>query len=67
MATSTLRDICFDCADPHRVARFWADALGYTVRPPDPADTADDPIALLLSTPQTAACASGSTRCPSRR
>lgn len=46
MATSTLRDICFDCTDPHRVARFWADALGYTVRPPDPADTADDPIAL---------------------
>lgn len=26
----------FDCADPDRVARFWAEALGYTLQdPPD--------------------------------
>jgi glyoxalase superfamily protein len=23
--------ICIDCADPHRLAPFWADALGYVV------------------------------------
>lgn len=26
---SVLRDICFDCVDPNKVARFWAAALGY--------------------------------------
>ena len=46
MATSSLRDICFDCADQHRVAQFWAEALGYSVRPTDPEDTPDDPVAL---------------------
>jgi len=46
MAASSLRDICFDCADQRRVARFWADALGYVARPLDPEDTEDDPIAL---------------------
>ncbi len=38
--------ICFDCADQRRVAHFWAEALGYTVRPSDPDDTPDDPVAL---------------------
>lgn len=27
--------ITFDCAEPERVARFWADALGYQQAPPD--------------------------------
>jgi hypothetical protein len=27
MATTV--QVTFDCADPHRVARFWAEALGY--------------------------------------
>jgi len=27
MATSV--QVTFDCVDPHRMARFWADALGY--------------------------------------
>ncbi len=26
--------VTFDCADPDRLARFWADALGYVVQPP---------------------------------
>lgn len=43
---SRLRDICFDCADQRRVAQFWAEALGYTMRPPDPEDTPDDSVAL---------------------
>jgi hypothetical protein len=46
MATAHLRDICFDCADPHRLARFWADVLGYTIRLPEPATTPDVSIAL---------------------
>jgi hypothetical protein len=46
MATSSLRDICFDCADQRRVARFWAEALGYAIRPPDPEDPEDASVAL---------------------
>jgi predicted enzyme related to lactoylglutathione lyase len=46
MAVSSLRDICFDCADQHRVAQFWAEVLGYSMRPPDPEGTPDDPVAL---------------------
>jgi predicted enzyme related to lactoylglutathione lyase len=46
MATSRLRDLCFDCADHHRVAHFWAAVLGYTIRPADPEATPDDSIAL---------------------
>ena len=23
--------ICIDCADPHRLAAFWAEALDYTI------------------------------------
>ena len=46
MATSRLRDICFDCADHHRVAHFWAAVLGYTIRPADPEAIPDDSIAL---------------------
>ena len=43
---ATLRDICIDCADQHRVAQFWAAVLGYTVRPPDPDEPADSSVAL---------------------
>ena len=46
MATSRLRDICFDCTDHHRVARFWAEALGYILRPAAAETAPDDPIAL---------------------
>jgi predicted enzyme related to lactoylglutathione lyase len=38
MATSRLRDICFDCADPRRVIAFWAAVLGYEVLEPDEED-----------------------------
>ena len=47
MATSSLRDICFDCADPRRVAQFWSEVLGYAIRPPDPDATADDPVVII--------------------
>ena len=46
-----LRSICIDCAHPASLARFWAAALGWTVRPYD-----DDDLALLESqglTPET--------------
>ncbi len=37
----TLREIVFDCAQPARLARFWADLLdGYEVRPYDDAEIA---------------------------
>lgn len=28
--------VVFDCADPDRLARFWADALGYKIQDPPP-------------------------------
>ena len=46
MATSRLRDICFDCIDPHRIAHFWAAVLGYTIRPAAPEEPPDHSIAL---------------------
>ena len=46
MAASRLRDVCFDCADNRRVAQFWADALGYTLPPPDSDDSAEASIAI---------------------
>jgi predicted enzyme related to lactoylglutathione lyase len=46
MATSRLRDICFDCTDQHRLARFWAEVLGYTIRPAAPEGTPDDAVAI---------------------
>ena len=46
MAASSLRDICFDCADNRRVAQFWADALGYTLPAPDSDDPTEDSIAI---------------------
>ncbi|MDQ1460648.1 MAG: hypothetical protein QOI08_2132 [Actinomycetota bacterium] len=30
---SRLKDVCFDCADPWALAHWWAETLGYTVRP----------------------------------
>ena len=34
MATKV--QIVFDCADPDRLARFWAEALHYVMQPPPP-------------------------------
>ncbi len=34
MATSI--QVTFDCADPDRLARFWAEALGYKIQDPPP-------------------------------
>ena len=37
--------VTFDCADPARLAAFWADALGYRVQaPPDGFATWDDAL-----------------------
>ncbi|WP_405795641.1 VOC family protein [Streptomyces sp. NBC_01506] len=36
MASIKHFQVTFDCADPARVARFWAEALGYVVSPPPP-------------------------------
>jgi predicted enzyme related to lactoylglutathione lyase len=29
--TSRLAEICVDCSDPHRLAAFWAEALGWQI------------------------------------
>jgi hypothetical protein len=44
LAVSTLRDICFDCADQRRVGRFWAEVLGYRLHGDEPDRGDDDPI-----------------------
>jgi Glyoxalase-like domain len=35
---SRLKDICVDCRDPWSLAHWWADVLGYRVRPHTEAD-----------------------------
>jgi predicted enzyme related to lactoylglutathione lyase len=49
MATSHLRDICFDCTDHHRVAHFWADVLGYAISPSASEVTSDESVAIMPS------------------
>jgi len=49
MATSRLRDICFDCTDHHRVARFWAEVLGYTLCPANAGETTDESVAIMAA------------------
>jgi hypothetical protein len=46
VVSSTLRDICFDAADPLRIARFWAEVLGYTIPPFHEDDTRDEVVIL---------------------
>jgi hypothetical protein len=59
MTMRRLRSIVIDCARPAALARFWADVLGYTVRPYDEAalarlraagidDIAADPSVAIL-------------------
>jgi hypothetical protein len=36
-----LKAICIDCADPWSLGHWWADVLGYRVRPHTAADLAD--------------------------
>lgn len=43
---SSLRDICFDCADARRVAQFWAEVLGYTLQLPGPEDGEEASVAI---------------------
>jgi predicted enzyme related to lactoylglutathione lyase len=50
MATSHLRDICFDCSDPDRMAHFWAAVLGYTLAPPPREEPHDPSIAIHAPT-----------------
>ena len=43
---STLKDICFDCADQIKVARFWATVLGYEMSPLDLPDDPTEPVCI---------------------
>jgi len=47
MAASQLRDIVFDCADQRRVAHFWAEVLGYSLRPEPPDAAPDEPMVIV--------------------
>ena len=38
MASAKEFQVTFDCAEPERVARFWAEVLGYVVPPLPPED-----------------------------
>ena len=38
MASAKEFQVTFDCAEPERVARFWAEVLGYVVAPLPPED-----------------------------
>ena len=38
---SRLKDICFDCVDPWALAHWWAETLGYAVRPHTAEDLAE--------------------------
>ena len=46
MVASMLRDICIDCTDNRRLARFWAQVLGYTVSEPDSAEAPAESICI---------------------
>jgi Glyoxalase-like domain len=37
---SRLKDVCIDCSDPWSLAHWWAEVLGYRVRPYSEADLA---------------------------
>lgn len=42
-----IRDITVDCRDPHEMARFWSEALGYVEDPANP-NAPDDPEAYIV-------------------
>jgi predicted enzyme related to lactoylglutathione lyase len=44
---SRIRTITFDCRDPFRLARFWAEVLGYVDDPENP-NAPGDPEAFLV-------------------
>jgi hypothetical protein len=47
MAPSQLREIVFNCDDQRHVARFWAEVLGYCLRPAPPDAVLDDPVVIV--------------------
>ena len=46
--TSVLHSITFDCADPERVGRFWAEVTGYADDPDNP-NSPGDPVWVLMA------------------
>ncbi|MBA3339625.1 MAG: VOC family protein [Geodermatophilaceae bacterium] len=46
--TSAIHNITLDCADPYRLALFWAELTGWT-EDPDDGNAPEDPEALLIS------------------
>lgn len=42
-----IQDITFDCRDPHRLGRFWAEVLGFVEDPLDPNLPDDDEVQII--------------------
>ena len=45
--------VTFDCADPDRLARFWAAALGYTLQDPPPGYDTWDAFLETIGVPES--------------
>jgi hypothetical protein len=39
-----MTELVLDCREPHRLAQFWSQVLGYRVVPADPGDPGDDEV-----------------------
>ena len=44
--------VTFDCADPARLAAFWAEALGYKLQEPPPGFASWEPFLRSISVPE---------------
>ena len=44
--------VVIDCADPGRLAEFWADALGYVLEPPPPGHASWPDFLLSIGVPE---------------
>lgn len=42
-----IQHITFDCLDPHRLARFWAEVLGFVEDPNDPSQPDGDEVQII--------------------
>lgn len=47
LVLARIRHLTFDCQDPHLLARFWSDVLGFAEDPDDP-DAPDEPEVLIV-------------------
>jgi hypothetical protein len=65
MAVST--QVVMDCTNPDRLARFWAEALGYKLQDPPEGFASWEDFLREQGVPETASTSSGSSRARSSR